>query len=230
MLVITQKIETIDEKARLSEYLWGIARVKGGQNIYGTPLVSSGCLSAYRVPMLLDFGGFSNRTMAEDMDLTWTHLEKGYDVVLSESVCYPLDPDSYKIYLSQIRRWYRAFFQVLKFHNTKIFKRIPLAFFVIWSLVESFGFLLFLPFSIYWLITQAQAGLFVSWVIMFFGGNLIISIFSLLEAYKKKKLIIALKSLPSYCFVSPVNMVVFLESFWLECVVKKPLDKWEKGH
>jgi biofilm PGA synthesis N-glycosyltransferase PgaC len=226
--VIPQRIHTIWERARFIEYLWGISIIKESQNLFNSPLVSSGCFSAYRIEMLKNFDCFKDRTMAEDMDLTWSHLIGGYDVVLiPEAVCYPLDPYDIKTYINQIERWYRGFLQVVKIHNTDVFKRPALAFFVIWSLIESFSYpffiatmLFLLPRSGYLLYGLAIAAL----------GFFIPGLFAVWEARKTKRMMLAIMSIPAFIIANPVNFYVFLKSAWFEIVLRKPLTKWHKGH
>ena len=43
-------------------------------------MISSGCFSVYRTEILRQVGGWSNRTLAEDMDLTWTLYRAGHGV------------------------------------------------------------------------------------------------------------------------------------------------------
>ena len=58
------------------------------QELLGKPMISSGCFSIYRTAVLRDAGGWSNRTMAEDMDLTWTLYQRGFKVrFVPEALC-----------------------------------------------------------------------------------------------------------------------------------------------
>src|SRR5205823_12722075 len=50
------------------------------QDAFDRPLIASGCFSAYRVAAVREAGGWSNRTMAEDMDLTWSLYRAGHKV------------------------------------------------------------------------------------------------------------------------------------------------------
>jgi cellulose synthase/poly-beta-1,6-N-acetylglucosamine synthase-like glycosyltransferase len=68
--VIPQKIGTLWERGRFIEYLFGISLFKEAQNRVGAVLVSSGCFSTFRTKIIKEMGGFKQRTMAEDMDLT----------------------------------------------------------------------------------------------------------------------------------------------------------------
>lgn len=115
--VIPAKVGTLWERGRLVEYLFAISLFKAAQNHMGGILVSSGCFSVFRTDLVLQNGGFNGRTMGEDMDLTWELSMKGYRVYCERSaVCYPYDPPTGRIFVAQLDRWYRAFFQNLAIH------------------------------------------------------------------------------------------------------------------
>jgi len=70
--VIPQYVNTLWERGRYVEYLMAFTFYKEIQSYYEKPLISSGCFSLFRTDYLKQIGGWSLRTMAEDMDLTWT--------------------------------------------------------------------------------------------------------------------------------------------------------------
>ena len=70
--VLPRHVSTIWERGRYIEYMLAFSFFKRIQDHYGKPLISSGCFSVYRTDELRAAGGWSTRTMAEDMDLTWT--------------------------------------------------------------------------------------------------------------------------------------------------------------
>ena len=72
--VIPRYINTIWERGRYVEYLLAFTFYKPTQDYYGKPTISSGCFSAYNTDKLKEMGGWSERTRAEDMDLTWSFL------------------------------------------------------------------------------------------------------------------------------------------------------------
>ena len=74
--VIPKKVTTIWERGRFVEYMFVFPFTKRIQELYGKPLISSGCFSIYDTRELKAVGGWSARTMAEDMDLTWTLYER----------------------------------------------------------------------------------------------------------------------------------------------------------
>src|SRR6185295_72949 len=92
-MVIPRQISTIYERGRYIEYLFAFTFSKPIQNFFGRPLISSGCFSAYRTEILRRVGGWSARTMAEDMDLTWSLYQAGHAVqFVPDAICYPLEP------------------------------------------------------------------------------------------------------------------------------------------
>ncbi len=76
--VLPRRIKSVWERGRYVEYLFAFTFYKQVQEHYGAPLISSGCFSMYRSDVLKELGGFSTRTLAEDMDLTWTLYQRGY--------------------------------------------------------------------------------------------------------------------------------------------------------
>ena len=87
--VLPGRIETVWERGRFIEYMFAFTFYKEVQEWYGKPLISSGCFSVYRTDILKKFGGWPTRTLAEDMDLTWTYYSKGEKVrKLSLSLTY----------------------------------------------------------------------------------------------------------------------------------------------
>ncbi|MEI6654791.1 MAG: glycosyltransferase family 2 protein, partial [Verrucomicrobiota bacterium] len=78
--VLPRFVRTIWERGRYVEYLFAFTFFKKIQDIYDRPLIASGCFSAYRTDVLTELGGWPQRTLAEDMDLTWSFYEAGHAV------------------------------------------------------------------------------------------------------------------------------------------------------
>ncbi len=227
--VIPQRIKTVWERMRYIQYLWGISVIKETQSNWGTPLVSSGCFSAYRTGVLKSFGGFPYRSMVEDMDLTWLQLEQGYRVVLvPEARCYPRDPHNFRTYYNQLSRWLRGFLQVIRLHKWSMFKRFGLIFNVAWGFAEGSLYPIIALLAIFNAFTKPTAlRLFLLFTLINMG---IVTFFSVLEARKEGKAWLALTSLPFYFLFSPVNAYIFWESLVLEWFLGRSLTEWKKGH
>src|SRR5207249_4557927 len=149
-LVIPRRVSTIFERGRYIEYLFAFTFYKPIQDFYEKPLISSGCFSAYRTGVLRRVGGWSARTLAEDMDLTWSLYEEGYGVrFIPEAVCYPLEPRSYHFMRKQLRRWSHGFVQNVRLHCRGVVREPYLRSTVavaMWdATVASIAYLLLLP-------------------------------------------------------------------------------------
>src|SRR5262245_51034455 len=115
--VLPRHVRSLWERGRYIEYLFAFTFYKQIQDYYEKPLISSGCFSMYRTTTLKEAGGWPARTMAEDMDLTWSFFEAGYQVrFIPEAVCYPSEPANYYYMSKQLRRWSHGFVQNLKLH------------------------------------------------------------------------------------------------------------------
>ncbi len=85
--VYPRRVKTVWERGRYVEYTFAFSFFKRIQDHYGKPMISSGCFSAYRTENLREVGGWSTRTMAEDMDLTWTFYQRGWKVRFVPEAC-----------------------------------------------------------------------------------------------------------------------------------------------
>lgn len=116
-LVLPRHVRTVWERGRYVEYLYSFTFHKQVQDALGKPLISSGCFSAYRTDVLCALGGWSTRTMAEDMDLTWSLYERGWRVrFIPAALCYPIEPRSWQFLRKQLRRWSHGFVQNVGLH------------------------------------------------------------------------------------------------------------------
>jgi peptidoglycan-N-acetylglucosamine deacetylase len=68
--------------------------------------VVPGAVGAWRRELVLDAGGFSEETLAEDADLTMAILRQGFDIVYEErAFAYTEAPDTVRGFLKQRFRW-----------------------------------------------------------------------------------------------------------------------------
>lgn len=115
--VIPRYVSSVWERGRYIEYLYSFSFHKQVQDHYSRPLIASGCFSIYRTDLLRQVGGWSNRTMAEDMDLTWSFYEQGYQVrFVPSAACYPIEPQDLHFLAKQLRRWSHGFIQNVRLH------------------------------------------------------------------------------------------------------------------
>ena len=225
--VIPQKIETLWERGRFIEYVFGLTIFKTAQNNIGSVLVSSGCFSVFRTGILKKLGGFKARTMAEDMDFTWEATLNGYHVYcVQDSYCYPLDPSTGSIFRKQIKRWYASFFQNISAHKSHFRKKARLGAMVYGYLLEGIVTPFLMIFSIFLLTRNAKISLLMFVVV----DVCFVAIPCVIKGIKMGMFWKVIASLPSYFLIRPVNFFMFWQCFWNEWVVGKKLSSWDKGH
>jgi cellulose synthase/poly-beta-1,6-N-acetylglucosamine synthase-like glycosyltransferase len=226
--VLPRRIRTLWERGRYVEYLFSFTFYKQIQDQYGAPLISSGCFSMYRTEALRAVGGWRNRTMAEDMELTWTLYQAGYAVrFISGSVCYPLEPHSYAFMKKQLRRWSHGFVQNVRLHRRGIlnvpFLRSAVAVACWDAVLASVVYLMILPAAS--LILRNP---------YFLLGYVIdvpaILVPVLAGAWPRREIGRALVSFPSFFVLRTANALFFLGAAWSEIVLGRRLLRYEKGH
>jgi hyaluronan synthase len=103
----------------IGTYYWiGLNIYKQAQSVIRSVVCCSGCLAAYRAPLLRDIiGEFAGQrflgeacTHSEDRHLTNLVLKRGYDVVyVAEAVSWTETPATVQGFLRQQRRWKRGY-------------------------------------------------------------------------------------------------------------------------
>ena len=124
--VLPRFVESVWERGRYIEYLFAFTFFKPVQDHFEKPLISSGCFSAYRTDIVRQIGGWSDRTLAEDMDLTWSLYWMGHKVrFVPDAVCYPIEPHDFHFMSNQLRRWSHGFVQNVRLHWRHILEVRP---------------------------------------------------------------------------------------------------------
>ena len=226
--VIPRHVHSIWERGRFVEYLLAFTFYKPIQDYYHKPLISSGCFSAYRTTMLREMGGWSNRTLAEDVDLTWGFYQLGYQVrFIPEAVCYPIEPHDFNFMSKQLRRWSHGFVQNVRLHwrgvlNVRYLRSaVAVAF---WDATfASLAYLVLLPV----LALFFMAPIFLLGYVLDAPAIMVPVAFAALQHKQVRK---AAASLPAFFILRVVNGLFLLEALWNELLVGRPLLVYEKGH
>ncbi|WP_299050187.1 glycosyltransferase family 2 protein [uncultured Nocardioides sp.] len=225
--VVPRHVRTLWERGRYVEYLLSFTFYKPTQDHFGKPLISSGCFSAYRTHALKAAGGWSERTRAEDMDLTWTFYQAGHRVrFVPEAVCYPIEPHDLGFLGKQLKRWSHGFVQNVVLHWRGIV-RLPFLGMVVGvgvfdAVVASLVYLLVLPLL---------AVLVSPWLLLVYVVDVPAVVVPVLVAARRRGEVgRALLSLPSFLVLRIVNGVYMLEALVTEVVLRRPLEVYEKGH
>lgn len=226
--VLPRRVRTLWERGRYVEYLFAFTFYKQVQDYFGKPLIASGCFSMYRTSALRAQGGWSNRTMAEDMDLTWSFYQAGQEVrFVPAAVCYPIEPHNFLFLRKQLRRWSHGFVQNVKLHWRGLLgvpylrSAVAVAF---WdAMIASLVYLFLLP---------VLAILFrAPWLLLGYVIDVPAVLVPVLAgAAPRRELGKALASLPAFFVLRTVNGFFFLRAVWAELVMRRPLLVYEKGH
>lgn len=225
--VLPRRVETVWERGRYVEYMLAFNFYKPIQDLYGKPLISSGCFSVYRAEHLRAAGGWSIRTMAEDMDLTWTFYEKGLKVrFVPEAVCYPIEPHNREFMSKQLKRWSHGFIQNVSRHWRDVlhipYLRLVIAV-VFWdALIATILYLCVLPLLAVLVDPRFLLGYAID------APAMLLPV--IVGAGKRREVRKALASYPAFYVLRLVNSWFMLKAMWLELVMRKPLLVYEKGH
>ncbi|HKW37672.1 MAG TPA: glycosyltransferase [Burkholderiales bacterium] len=226
--VLPRRIRTLWERGRFIEYLFAFTFYKQVQDYYHRPLISSGCFSMYRTELLRAHGGWSARTLAEDMDLTWSFHEAGVGVrFVPEAVCYPIEPYNFRLMRKQLHRWSHGFIQNVGLHWRALlavpFLRSAVAVTLWDAIVASIAFLIVVP--------VLAVALRSPWPLLaYFIDAPAILVPILVGSIPRREIGRTLASLPSFFVLRLVNGFYFLEAVWSEWLLRRPFRIYEKGH
>lgn len=226
--VVPRHVGSVWERGRYVEYLLSFTFYKPTQDWYGHPLIASGCFSAYRTDRLRAAGGWSERTRAEDMDLTWSLYEAEHAVrFVPGALCYPIEPHDLDFLGKQLKRWSHGFVQNVRLHWGGLlrlpFLRTVVGVALFDAVVASLVYLLLLPL------------LAVLWgtplpLLVYLIDVPAVLVPVLVAAHRRREIGRALLSLPCFFVLRVVNGFYVLEALWTEVVLRRPLLVYEKGH
>lgn len=226
--VVPRHVRSIWERGRYIEYLFAFTFYKQVQEFYGRPLISSGCFSMYDTEVLRAVGGWSNRTLAEDMDLTWSFYQAGHAVrFVPEAVCYPIEPHDLVTLSKQLRRWSHGFVQNVRLHWQGILQ-VP----YLRSAVAVATWDAVFASAVYLLIVPLLALVFQNpWFLLGYVIDVpAIMVPVLGGAARRGEVGRALASVPAFLLLRPVNAVFFLRAAFSEWVMGRTFMTYEKGH
>jgi biofilm PGA synthesis N-glycosyltransferase PgaC len=225
--VLPRYVGTVWERGRYVEYLFAFTLFKAVQDVFGKPLIASGCFSAYRTEPLRHAGGWSNRTMAEDMDLTWSLYRAGHKVrFISDAVCFPIEPHNFFFLSKQLRRWSHGFIQNVRLHGRFLVHQPYLRSMILvgmWdAAIASFVGLFVLPLL--------AAFVHPAFLLGFVFDLPAVAVPVIAKGWQRGELPKVILSLPCYPVIRIVNAAFMLRAIWAECVMRKSLLVYEKGH
>ncbi len=108
---------------RARQYAYALARrwCRLAQSSVGRVQVLTGASYAFRTEAIRTVGGFPSVGISADMDATWTLHRAGYRVeYLGAAMAYTMDPETWRDYRLQMRRWASGYFQTMRKHRRGI--------------------------------------------------------------------------------------------------------------
>jgi biofilm PGA synthesis N-glycosyltransferase PgaC len=226
--VIPRHVNTIWERGRFIEYLVAFTFYKPIQDYYEKPLISSGCFSAYRTDLLRAIGGWSTRTLAEDVDLTWRFYQDGHAVrFIPEALCYPIEPHNFAFMSKQLRRWSHGFVQNVRLHWRGVlnvsYLRSAVAVALWDATFASLAYLFLIPLLA---IVMRRPVFLLGYVLD--APAILVPV--TLSAMRQRQTLRAVCSLPAFFVLRVVNALFLMEALWTEFVRGQRLLVYEKGH
>ncbi len=226
--VIPRHVRSIWERGRYIEYLFAFTFYKRVQDFYDRPLIASGCFSAYRTEVLRAHGGWNTRTLAEDMDLTWSFYQSGHRVrFVADAVCYPIEPHDWTFMSRQLKRWSHGFVQNVSLHWRGLldvpYLRSAVAVSVWDATLAAAIYLVLLP--VIAIVTADPR-----WLLGYVLDLPVLLIPVLTGALPRGEGLRAIASMPAFVVLRTVNAMFFLRAAFSEWVLRRSFHVYEKGH
>lgn len=112
---------TMTVRAREVQYTVARRWMKPVQGRLGRLHVLSGAAYCYRTQALRAVGGVPELAIGEDTNLTWTLQGAGYRLGYSPAaVAFTTEPETWREYLAQVRRWASSNFQTIARHRRQM--------------------------------------------------------------------------------------------------------------
>lgn len=178
-----------------------------------------GCAGAFKTHLFKEgVINFEHDTLTEDLDFTYKVNKAKLSVKYNEkAVVYTSDPFTFTSYVNQMRRWYGGTWQNLQKH-LEIIVRVPGAALMLPLLyIEGLIFaltLFVLPFINFLL--------FIKILLLYTFIQVCISIYA---SIRRKRWDLLLYG-PACVFIAVVNSYIFIEQFFLECVMERKNMVW----
>lgn len=224
--VLPLEERSIWARGRAIEYSVALRVHKRIQQGLGSVFVLSGCISAFRTAAIRGIGGFSERTITDDVDATWSLLTGQYRVSYTPAaISYTVEPPSWNIYKAQMRRWAGALFQTLPYHVKRLHKKPSLALIVfaaMWDVVT-------VPLFIVATATLLALGelRMSGFVGVWAAASLAVSLVAATSVIGIRRTLVAF---PASLLMLWTNLYFFIEALGREWILGRRSLAWVKGH
>lgn len=212
------------DHGRVLEYLYGFHWNRQMQNLANSPMVCSDYCSMYRREHLVGFGGFSDRTVAADMDYTWSVQTEGWRAVhVAAAVAWVEESGELTHVRMRDWRWMVGFFQNVRIHFPEMTRRRPmLAAWILLSLVEIIIAPLWLAWPIHRIGLDGPVWQGIAW---WCGAEIALTLPPLLYVFGQRRVPLRrmLRALPRAYVMKMVNLYFAWKTLVVELLLV-PLD------
>lgn len=232
--VLTKYQNTIWEKARQLEYLFGFHWYRSIQQMSRSVTVCSGCCTVFRREFLE--GGFPEVTLTEDIFYTWEQYIAGRKAVyVHNAVAWAAEPTSLEFMNKQLKRWKCGWFHGFRLQYPRLLRKRPMV--ALWATLQFLEtalapILLMMPFLAIFLFDRAPGHVAAWW----FVGDLITFWPPVLYGCWKRKYSPwrAILSYPSWYALKVVNLrwdihMLVREMVLVPLRIVQPFTVYERG-
>lgn len=206
---------------RQIQYIIAHMLYKLGMSVINAVLVMPGCGSLVRRELFEP----EDDTLAEDMDLTLSILERGYRVIFDpRAITYTEDPPTIKLYVKQIKRWYSGALQSYRKRWSRLPLRVKMT--VILITAESTIYPIALALAIASLILAHSSFIYLASILAL--DFIAYSIAAIAGAIKLRRIDLIPMIIPA-TFVRILDYLVWWECLIRECILRKRLTVWLRG-
>jgi len=232
--VLTQRQNTMWEKARQLEYLLGFHWYRSIQQLAGSVTVCSGCCTVFRREFLGE--GFPETTLTEDIYYTWEqHIAGRKAVYVHNAVAWAAEPTSLEFMNKQLKRWKCGWFHGFRLQYPRLLRKRPMV--ALWATIQFLEtvlapFVMALPFFALFVLGRSAEQVLSWWI----AGDLITFWPPVLYGCWKRKYSPwrAIASYPAWYALKAINFRWDMHMLVRELVlvplhVVKPFTTYERG-
>jgi cellulose synthase/poly-beta-1,6-N-acetylglucosamine synthase-like glycosyltransferase len=190
----------------------------------GRLMVLSGCAYALRTETVRAIGGFPGELITCDMDLTWSLYGAGYKTSFChQALAYTYDPETFRVYTEQMKRWASGFFQNFQRHKREAL-RSPAAMLVVGTLLFDLLMLPIVYLAALWL--TLRHGLNYHWLVMLAGSIVVHLAICALIVTRTISWRQAIVGFPCYWIANWWNKSIYLWTFVREWILGRHYQSW----
>ncbi len=207
-------------RARWFDYTLARRWIRPVQREVGRMHVLSGACYAFRTEVMRAAGGLRDVPAGEDTDLTWTLYGQGRRLTYTPAaVAYTTEPESFTVYLRQIRRWSASCFQTIARHRRQCSQpaRALVVGTMLWDLLSFPVGYAFVAWAV--LNEQSWGHLFGAWTVLVWGLPTLLVSRDL--GWRR-----AVACLPAHILAGAVNRWVYLTTMLREWLLGRHYVSW----